>query len=143
MAAEIGMSDRALRDQAVQYGIAPRPVGTAGHELGRYRGPQKFPQLVWAAFTGQGATRRVQHFLAAVGHRNLSDAARHLQIHQSVLSNQLDILERSAQQELFERAANGYRTMTLTPAGATLARGARAALRKMSAPQAPGPSRDC
>jgi hypothetical protein len=135
LANEIGMSDRALRDQAIQYGITPRPVGTVGHELGRRGSPQDYSQLLWDAFTGQGATRRVQRFLAIIGYQNLAKAARGIGVHRASLSNQLDVLERSTKQELFKRTSNGNRTTTLTQVGAALAEEAQAVLRALSMPQ--------
>jgi len=65
--------------------------------------------------------RRIQHFLAAVRHGNLTEAAAHLDISQPALSKSINALEKSIGARLLERGRFGVRP---TPYGeALLARG--------------------
>lgn len=62
--------------------------------------------------------RQIQYFLCLAEERNMTRAARQLNIVQPALSMQIAKLERSIGKKLFYRAAHG---MSLTPAGETLA----------------------
>ncbi|WP_171055137.1 TniQ family protein [Mycobacterium sp. DBP42] len=104
LAHELNVSVSVIANRVKEYGIESRGVGWRTVEDVRANGA--IPALLITAVVGQGGWERLQHFVAAVEHLSYTNAAQHLGMHRSVLSQQIRRIERDLGHRLVEPATD-------------------------------------
>jgi hypothetical protein len=119
IAAELSMSPVNLGRHARSLGVPLRPRGGASHAAALTEPDQTMPRIIQQALTGTGAWERLRRFQSAMLYPTMSKASEALGIGSSVLTTQINRLERDVGAELYSRAVRGQ-PMQLTGQGRAL-----------------------
>ena len=106
LAREKGMSNANMRRWAQIHQIPMRPSGGASHNaaLRTTEMAADAPDILKPLLTSTYARQRLSRFAKSVEYRSIREAARHLGIHESTLSHQIQLLEQALGGPLLERS---------------------------------------